>query len=62
MSVTRAHRKGALSSRPDCEVTAHYRSIAGEHQDWDDYRAAMRAEKRCLIRIRVDRAGPDRQG
>jgi PPOX class probable F420-dependent enzyme len=40
----------------------YFRSISGEHKDWDEYRAAMEREKRCLIRIRVDRAGPDRQG
>jgi len=40
----------------------YYRSISGEHPDWDDYRAAMVRDQRCLIRIRLDRAGPDRQG
>lgn len=40
----------------------YFRSISGEHKDWDEYRAAMEREKRCLIRIRLDRAGPDRQG
>ncbi len=28
-----------------------YRSISGEHPDWDDYRAAMIADGRCLLRI-----------
>jgi PPOX class probable F420-dependent enzyme len=36
----------------------YYRSISGEHPDWDDYRAAMEKERRCLLRITVDRAGP----
>ena len=40
----------------------YYRSISGEHPDWDDYRAAMLREQRCLIRIHVERAGPDREG
>lgn len=40
----------------------YYRSISGEHPDWDDYRAAMLREQRCLIRIRIERAGPDREG
>ncbi|HEV2782428.1 MAG TPA: PPOX class F420-dependent oxidoreductase [Actinophytocola sp.] len=43
-------------------LVAYYRSISGEHPDWDEYRAAMRTDKRCLIRIRIDRAGPDREG
>jgi PPOX class probable F420-dependent enzyme len=40
----------------------YYRSVAGEHPDWDDYRAAMVRDQRVLIRIQVDRAGPDRAG
>jgi hypothetical protein len=30
--------------------------------DWDDYRARMERERRALIRIELERAGPDRQG
>jgi PPOX class probable F420-dependent enzyme len=40
----------------------YYRSTAGEHQDWGDYRAAMRAQRRVLISIEIQRAGPDRSG
>jgi PPOX class probable F420-dependent enzyme len=40
----------------------YYRRTAGEHPDWDDYRAAMERERRVLIRIEVTQAGPDRQG
>jgi PPOX class probable F420-dependent enzyme len=40
----------------------YYRSLAGEHPDWDDYRRAMTADRRALIRITIERAGPDRQG
>jgi PPOX class probable F420-dependent enzyme len=39
-----------------------YRQIAGEHPDWDDYRAAMVRERRVVIRIPIERAGPDRSG
>jgi len=41
---------------------AYYRQVAGEHPDWDDYRAAMERERRVLLRITVERAGPDRAG
>ena len=34
----------------------YYRRLAGEHPDWDDYRAAMERDRRCLIRISIDRA------
>ncbi len=40
----------------------YYRAISGEHPDWDDYRAVMERERRVLIRITIDRAGPDRSG
>jgi PPOX class probable F420-dependent enzyme len=40
----------------------YYRRISGEHPDWDDYREAMRRDKRLIIRIAIDRAGPDVSG
>ncbi len=40
----------------------YYRRISGEHSDWADYRDAMRRDKRLIIRITVDRAGPDVSG
>jgi len=43
-------------------LIAYYRSVAGEHPDWDDYRAAMVRERRVLIRVAVEHAGPDRSG
>ncbi|MFD1152295.1 PPOX class F420-dependent oxidoreductase [Saccharothrix hoggarensis] len=39
-----------------------YRRISGEHPDWDEYRAAMVAEQRVVIRIEPHRAGPDVSG
>ena len=36
----------------------YYRSISGEHPDWDEYRAAMRRQGKCLIRITIDDWGP----
>src|SRR3954462_2078493 len=29
----------------------YYRSVAGEHPDWDDYRAAMEEERRGGVRL-----------
>ena len=40
----------------------YYRRIVGEHSDWDDYRRAMERDRRVLLRISIDSAGPDRQG
>ena len=31
-----------------------YRSVQGEHPDWDDFRAAMERDRRCLLRITID--------
>ena len=33
-----------------------YRSVAGEHDDWDDYRRAMVEEGRAVVRLRPTRA------
>jgi PPOX class probable F420-dependent enzyme len=39
-----------------------YRSVAGEHPDWDDYRRAMQEEQRVVVRIDIERAGPNSHG
>jgi PPOX class probable F420-dependent enzyme len=47
------------------ELIAVYRAIGGEHPDWDEYRAAMVADRRVVIRLRADRAygwGPGQGG
>jgi hypothetical protein len=41
-------------------LVKYYRSISGEHPDWDDYRAAMIKQRRCLMRITPTKAGPTR--
>ena len=43
-------------------LVEYYRSIRGEHPDWDEYRAAMESERRVIVRISLTRAGPDRSG
>jgi PPOX class probable F420-dependent enzyme len=43
-------------------LVATYRQIAGEHDDWDDYRQAMVRDKRVILRLTVESAGPDRRG
>ncbi|MGH3490680.1 MAG: PPOX class F420-dependent oxidoreductase [Actinopolymorphaceae bacterium] len=53
-----------IVSLPDAMelLVDYYRNVAGEHPNWDDYRTAMERERRCLIRIRIDRAGPSVSG
>lgn len=36
----------------------YFRSISGEHPDWDDYRQAMADQGKCLIVIEPIRWGP----
>jgi PPOX class probable F420-dependent enzyme len=43
-------------------LVSYYRSVAGEHPDWDDYRAAMERDGRVIARITITRAGPDVSG
>ena len=43
-------------------LVEYYRSIAGEHPDWDDYRSAMVRDRRVLLRIAVTDAGPNAAG
>lgn len=38
------------------ELADLYRSVAGEHEDWDDYFAAMVRDRRLVLRIRPERA------
>jgi PPOX class probable F420-dependent enzyme len=37
------------------ELVDVYRTIAGEHPDWDEYRAAMVADNRLVLRLHVTR-------
>jgi PPOX class probable F420-dependent enzyme len=41
---------------PEVEaLVEYYRSAAGEHPDWDEYRSVMVADRRVLMRLRVGR-------
>ena len=39
-------------------LVEYYRSISGEHPDWDEYRKAMAAQGKSLLRLTIDRWGP----
>ena len=38
------------------ELVDYYRNVAGEHPDWEEYRAAMVADQRLIARLRPSRA------
>ena len=40
----------------------YYRSISGEHPDWDEYREAMLKQGKSLIRVTIERWGPLAKG
>ena len=56
--------EAAVVSLPEAmePLVDYYRSISGEAEDWDEYRAGMEREQRVIIRIAALKAGPDRQG
>lgn len=39
-------------------LVEYYRTISGEHPDWSEYREAMTAQGKCLIRLTIERWGP----
>ncbi len=39
-------------------LVEYFRAIAGEHDDWDEYRAAMQRQGKSLIRVTIDSWGP----
>jgi PPOX class probable F420-dependent enzyme len=38
------------------ELVEYYRAVAGEHDDWDDYRRAMVNDRRLVARLRPTHA------
>jgi len=46
---------------PEVEALVdYYRKAAGEHPDWDEYRAAMVADRRVLMEMSIDRVYGER--
>jgi PPOX class probable F420-dependent enzyme len=43
-------------------LVEYYREISGEHPDWDEYRAVMESDRRVLLRMTIERAGPTVSG
>ena len=53
-----------IVSLPDAMdlLVNYYRTLSGEHPDWDDYRRAMTDDQRCIVKFEIEVAGPDIQG
>ena len=43
-------------------LVEYYRRISGEHPDWDEYRSVMARDKRVIIRLAIEKVGPNRSG
>ena len=65
--ATGPQRSGVIrSSALPCRTMAcryssqsgYFRSISGEHPDWDEYRQAMVRQGKSLLRITPERWGP----
>lgn len=52
--------RGEVVDLPDAvePLVEYFRSISGDHPDWDEYREAMRSQGKCLIRLQIERWGP----
>ena len=35
-----------------------YKQVRGEHKNWDEYRDRMKKEKRAIIRVNIEKVGP----
>ena len=44
------------------DFVEYYRSISGEHPDWEEYRQAMIDQGKCLIVVTPERTGPLSRG
>ena len=63
LGAGRGHGRDRAAARGDGRRSSTTTgSVSGEHPDWDDYRAAMERDRRVLVRITLERAGPDRSG
>lgn len=53
-----------IVSLPDAMdlLVDYYRRAAGEHPDWEEYRAAMERERRCVLVLTPDQVGPRLSG
>jgi PPOX class probable F420-dependent enzyme len=43
-------------------LVEYFRSISGEHPDWDEYRTAMERQGKSLVRVSIERWGPISRG
>ena len=52
--------KATVADLPDAMdgLIEYFRAVSGEHPDWEEYRAAMERQGKCLISIEIECWGP----
>jgi PPOX class probable F420-dependent enzyme len=58
------HGTAEIVSQPEAMdlLIYWYRQVRGEHPNWDEYRGKMREEQRVIIRVNIEKVGPNRRG
>lgn len=58
------HGTAEIISLPEAmDLLIHWhRQVKGQHPNWDEYREKMREEKRVILRINIEKVGPQRRG
>jgi PPOX class probable F420-dependent enzyme len=54
------HGRAEVIDLPDAMDTLvyWYKQVRGEHKSWDDYKRQMADEKRVIIRVTIEKVGP----
>jgi PPOX class probable F420-dependent enzyme len=54
------HGRAEIIELPDAMDTLvyWYKQVRGEHKSWDDYKRQMADEKRVIIRVTIEKVGP----
>jgi len=56
------HGKAEIIDQPEAMDTLIYwhKQVRGEHKNWDEYREQMKNEKRVIIRVAIEKVGPQK--
>ena len=58
------HGTAEVISQPKAmDLLIHWhRQVKGEHPNWEEYRETMKNERRVIVRINIEKVGPNRRG
>lgn len=58
------HGTAEIISQPEAMDLLIYwhRQVRGEHPNWEEYREKMKEEQRVMIRINIEKVGPNKRG